>query len=281
MLDYFSFDFHIVGESHIKKNIVCQDSSFNYSDENMVIAMVADGHGSPEYFRSEIGSKFATESALECIKNYIASESLDTCLEDDVENSIKELEKNIFEKWNEKVKKHYTKNPFTEEEYKNVSQKKLEKYLNGVRLETAYGTTLIGVVVTEKFCLGVQIGDGKCVEFYEDGTVKQSIPWDENCFLNQTTSICEEDAFLKFRHFYSEEKPIALYLCTDGVDDTYQNEEQLYSMFRRFTSNFVEEGLEKGIKQIGEFLPLLSKKGSGDDVSVSGIFNIYKIRKIS
>lgn len=282
LLDYTSFDFHIIGESHIKKNVVCQDNSFSYSDENIIIAIVADGHGSPDYFRSNIGSKFAIESAFECIKNFIYNENIHISgFVSDVEGSIKKLEVDIFEKWNEKVKKDYTENSFTKEEYKKVSHKKLQNYLNGIRLECAYGTTLIAVVVTEKFYFGIQIGDGKCVEFYEDGTVKQPIPWDEKCFLNQTTSLCDKDAFLNFRHFYTEKKPIALYLCTDGVDDTYQNEEQLYDMYRRFTSNFIEEGFEKGIRQIGEFLPVLTKKGSGDDVSISGIFNIYKIRKIS
>ena len=40
----------------------------HYTDDSYEIAIVADGHGSEDYFRSHIGSQVATEVAFEVLK---------------------------------------------------------------------------------------------------------------------------------------------------------------------------------------------------------------------
>ena len=41
----------VIGDSHIRKGIVCQDSSGTVVTDQFAIAVVADGHGSAKHFR--------------------------------------------------------------------------------------------------------------------------------------------------------------------------------------------------------------------------------------
>ena len=43
----------VIGDSHIRKGIVCQDSSGTVVTDKFAIAVVADGHGSAKHFRSD------------------------------------------------------------------------------------------------------------------------------------------------------------------------------------------------------------------------------------
>jgi len=92
--------------------------------------------------------------------------------------------------------------------------------------------------------------------------------------LNVTTSMCDPNAINEFRHFFDTSVPVALFVGTDGVDDSFQNIEQLFSLYDKVYTNFVSVGYEEGVNQVNEFLPQLTKKGSGDDVSISGIIRI-------
>ena len=51
----------VIGDSHIRKGIVCQDSSGTVVTDKFAIAVVADGHGSAKHFRSDVGSRIAVK----------------------------------------------------------------------------------------------------------------------------------------------------------------------------------------------------------------------------
>ena len=112
-----------------------------------------------------------------------------------------------------------------------------------------------------------------------DSNVFAPIPEDPRCYENVTTSMCQDDAALSARFFYLPKglMPAAVFLCTDGVENSYWNEEQLFSFFRGLALTIVENGMEDGVAQLAEFLPAMTKKGSGDDVTCSGIINMPKL----
>ena len=114
------------------------------------------------------------------------------------------------------------------------------------RADKAYGCTLIAYVVTEKFSFGMQIGDGKCVVIDKNGTFSEPIPWDENCQMNVTTSICDSNAADEFRFFVTEEKPSAVFCGSDGIDDSYANVEEMYALYRSIIKIFIEYGSDVG-----------------------------------
>jgi len=268
------FNTSCIGASHLKAGKPCQDFSLSWNSGVSAIIAVADGHGSEEHFRSGRGSRFAAEAAVQCIKELIL---LKTDRLHDPDAALEALEKSIIAVWYEKIANDVQGDP-----------------IDGDAV-SPYGTTLLAAAMTGHYWFAIQIGDGKCVVIDGGGNAAQPVPWDDRCFLNWTTSLCDEDAVRNFRHFYSEaqpsadklpsagellsagELPSAIFLGSDGIDDSFplnENDEHLAGFYRNVFNNFINEGLHNGKKQLKEMLPLLTQKGSGDDVSVAGIIRI-------
>lgn len=274
-----SFHLSVQGASHIKKNKECQDAALSYYDDDCAIAIVCDGHGGDDYMRSAYGSQFGVKVAEENIKNFIKNIKSDD-LKQNNKLLIKQLEASIINDWNEAIYTHYEENPFTEDELAVISDKAKKKYLEDKRIESAYGTTMIAVGMTNEFWIGLQIGDGKCVAVNPEGKFLQPIPWDNKCFLNATTSICDSHALENFRHFYSEKLPIAVFVGTDGIDDCFKNDEQLNNLYKTVLYSFMTTDFDEAISDLNDYLPRLSAKGSGDDVSISAMIDLDKISDI-
>lgn len=273
-----AFHFTHQGASHKKADKVCQDASYSSRGEKYLLSIVCDGHGGVNYFRSDRGSKLAVESVKETIKRFMAdflnlsAKNQKQFLEKDIEGIKRQLVNHIIYNWRKKVEKDYQDNPFTEQELAEASNSfnPQKDYIK------AYGTTLIMILLCpELFWLGLHIGDGKCVVLYEDGSWEQPIPWDNTCFLNVTTSLCDEKAVDKFRYcFYTNRFPIALFIGSDGVDDSFSNDDDLFGFYQEVVQTFQEKNSELAKEEIDNYLPVLSEKGSGDDISVSGIINM-------
>ncbi|MCD8099060.1 MAG: protein phosphatase 2C domain-containing protein [Oscillospiraceae bacterium] len=268
----YDFAFSEQGYNHIKSNKVCQDSSGHYSDDSMAVVVVADGHGSDNYPRTDRGSSFAVEATITAIREFVKTaedSAIDISLDSD--SYLEQLAKNILANWHTAVEVDLEKYPFSEEELSKVPEKYKKRYISGQRQEKAYGTTLIAACQTKKYWFGLQIGDGKCVCISQDGSMYEPIPWDENCQANITTSICDSEAIDEFRYCFMNECPVATLMGTDGIDDSYANSEEMYVLYRSILAIFAEHGRKTGETEIQSFLPGLSRKGSGDDVSIAGI----------
>ena len=66
-----SFSVTETGYNHLKINKVCEDASDHYDDEHAHICVVADGHGSDNYPRTDRGSKYAVDAAIKCIREFV------------------------------------------------------------------------------------------------------------------------------------------------------------------------------------------------------------------
>lgn len=268
----YDFAFSEQGYNHIKSDKVCQDSSGCYSDDSMAVVVVADGHGSDNYPRTDRGSSFAVEATITAVREFVKTvEESAIDISADSDSYLEQLAKNILANWYAAVDADLEKYPFSEEELSKVSEKYKKRYLSGQRQEKAYGTTLIAACQTKDYWFGLQIGDGKCVCISQDGSMGEPIPWDEDCQANITTSICDSEAIEEFRYYFTKECPIATLMGTDGIDDSYANTEEMYVLYRSILAIFAEHGRETGEAEIKAFLPGLSRKGSGDDVSIAGI----------
>ncbi len=267
-----SFSLSAQGASHIRKNKECQDASGHYYDDKMAIAIVCDGHGGDDYMRSAFGSQFACNAAERNIRSFMENITKDKFFEDP-EKLIVDLEASIINVWNQLIYAHYEKNPFTEEELSGISEKAKKRYTQEGRIESAYGTTLIAVAMTSEFWFGIQIGDGKCVAVNPEGKFVQPIPWNDKCFLNATTSICDSDALTNFRHFYHTKLPVAVFVGSDGIDDCFSNNEQLNNLYKTIVYSFGTSEFDEAIDGLKDYLPRLSAKGSGDDVSIASILD--------
>lgn len=268
------------GYNHTKIGKVCEDASDFYNDERMHICVVADGHGSDNYPRTDKGAKYAVDVAISCIKEFVKNADPKKVLDDERCDFVLllQLAKSILNRWHQSVDDDYNRNPFEEKELEKVSEKYRRRYLSEKEenrcIEKAYGCTLIAYVVTSEYSFGLQIGDGKCVVVDRYGNFTEPIPWDENCQFNVTTSICDSDSIEEFRFSVSDQIPTAVFCGSDGIDDSYANPEELHALYRSILKIFVEHGVEVGRNEIREYLPVLTKKGSGDDVSIGVILDM-------
>lgn len=289
MKAFISFAKTVIGHLHIQKNIPCEDSSDNFSDQEgrYHIAIVADGHGDPACFRSEIGSQIAVEVSKASLQNFaemfFSSESnmqSKLAFPKERRQAMKQLTDFIISQWTSRVLQHLEENPPAEEDWEKIGDKKAE-YLEGKHLEHIYGTTLIAALMVSNWLILMQQGDGRCDVFYEDGTVDQPIPWDDRCFENVTTSLCDEDAAQRIRSQVIDTSlypVIACYLGSDGVEDSYRTMEGTHVFYRELSCELVERPGTEFEDYLEGYFPDFSRNGSGDDVSVAGIVDVEGLR---
>lgn len=272
MAEYDQFAHSVQGYNHIKANKVCQDASGECHFEDVSIIAVADGHGSDNYIRTDRGSKFAVSAALTAIKAFV-QEARENQLPviPDSETELIQVSKNILARWYAQVENDVVCEPFQSEELEKVSEKYKQRYISGQYNAKAYGTTLITVCMTGAGWFGIHIGDGKCVELLKNGTLCEPIPWDEACEQNITTSICDSDAIEEFRYVIQRDSPAAVFIGSDGIDDSYPSGMELHELYRNIFIVFAEHGADVGSKEVRDYLPKITRQGSGDDVSIAGI----------
>jgi serine/threonine protein phosphatase PrpC len=291
------------GISHIKYGKGCEDFSLRYppyqdqvKSAPLALAVVADGHGDENCFRSARGAEFAALATRDAVIEF--ADSLQPGLlgiielkqwpsKEIFEKYLHDLVKHIIASWHGKVEADYTGNPFKDEEMVNIGEKYRKRYAAGQNLHHAYGTTLIAAAITKEYWFGIHIGDGRFTALYRDGTFAQPVPWDERCYLNVTTSICDDDAFERARIYYapvSEKPPAAIFLCSDGVDDNYPvegNEKHLYKLYRTIALTFAEDGFDSTCSQIEELAGSFAVKGKGDDTSIAGIIDMEAVKTLA
>ncbi len=272
---YRAFHLTATGASHLKNGTVCQDSAQSAERPDCRLLAVGDGHGGADYFRSDRGSRFAVRAFMECAEDPDLIAALSAAATEKAQASrVGQLVKSVIARWNSLVERDILAHPFQKEEWAQASGKAQQRYAAGERLHAAYGTTLIGLLLAEDFWLGIQIGDGRCVTVSADGGFAQPIPWDEECFLNVTTSLCDENAAAEFRFCFGRSLPAAVFIGSDGVDDCFAGEERLYDFYRVVLKSFAEADCDAALSQLAGYLPRLSAKGSGDDMSIGILMNM-------
>ena len=321
-----SFYHYCQGESHKSSDKPCQDFAYAESSSEFSIAVVCDGHGGERYFRSQIGSQIAVEVTQNAVKGflseldnssfklkkgaplfkgtrfstYIADNPISEQIDKQEHQALIWLFSYIICEWNNRIAMDASRG-LTEWEQSHVEQKYKDEFLAkqqdpNATYEKTYGCTLMAFIQTKDFWIAFQIGDGKMVFFdTPNGTLNcsQPIPWDERCFLNRTTSICDSNAIERFRYCYQGDGhfPLAVFLGSDGLDDSYGDGEKLYNFYIEVLKLYIKkldnkksknkEGIDsfeiakkETEKALKRDLPMISKIGSKDDMSVASIINI-------
>ncbi|MDO5772945.1 MAG: protein phosphatase 2C domain-containing protein [Spirochaetales bacterium] len=272
-----ALDARCQGSEHIKIARPCQDfarAMTNYWGTN-AYALVADGHGGEKYFRSAEGSRIAVSSAAEEM-NKVLKELLFHIKKKEanvIDKSLKNLCSRILLLWREKVKAHFSENPLSEKELKLCEELKINIPLKEEDLFMLYGSTLLSSVYFEnyEFWFSLQIGDGKTYILKEDGSaISPKELENEKAAFGVTPSLCGKNAIEEFRYGFSFEKIAGICVMSDGLTDSF-NLEKLPNFLISIKNNAIQNA-EKTKAELEEYLPKLSEKGSGDDISIAGIF---------
>ncbi|WP_255910769.1 protein phosphatase 2C domain-containing protein [Ruminococcus sp. zg-924] len=286
-MSYDVFYNRVRGYSHIKKDIPCEDYGMKRDLGTAKIFAVADGHGDSNCIRSSLGSQYICEvvcDELETFSKEIQQQNWDDLLLNDKHESnkiIAHLINSIVSKWTEKVYQDFENNPFSAEELSNAPLYS-PNFIKGKMIEKAYGTTLISALLTERYLLLLQQGDGRCDVFDCKGNVSQPIPWDDRCLANATTSLCDPDAAQSCRYYIidlDENPVIACVAGSDGVEDSFpMSMEKMHAYYRELLKYACENGIEELENYLSTELSRLSENGSADDVTVCGIVDIERTK---
>lgn len=284
------------GYSHIDQDKPCQDASYSHAADRLTIAMVCDGHGGECYFRSDVGARLAIEAARENIETFVREADLALfrgkpftqkqtiemeakanvfSKSTSTDEALRQLFSSIIYSWRERIKAHWQANPLTEEERQRADERLRDELERGIGMEKTYGCTLMAFVSTPAYWLAFHVGDGKLIAFDAGGRWSEPIPWDDRCFLNKTTSLCDSGAIGEFRYCYEGDGafPMAVCLGSDGIDDSFGATENLVNFYVQLLKLAAREGTERAQESLKESLPELSRIGSKDDMSVACIYD--------
>ena len=217
------------GFNHIKNNTLCQDYSESYDDKGFQIVTCCDGHGSKIHFRSDIGSKLASNVVIDILKDYDIKDIVN--LQEN--NNYDKLKLDILCRWNKEVERHLEENPFDELNYLNEHQQFRVKNNPAI----AYGTTLNCVMKYLDKLLCIQIGDGG-IFTVKDGKINNVFPENDKNVANITCSLCSDDAYsdLYIKVINANEYD-GVFLFTDGVLVPYGT----FSNIERNLINVIED----------------------------------------
>lgn len=264
------------GNEHIKTNKPLQDYSGSKLDKQRKTAyiLVADGHGGEKYFRSDVGSYLAVYCSIEAM-NTVLTELFSYIKRKDttvINKTLQNLCSRILVLWRDKVKEHFSKNPLTETEKKLCDELKIELPLTDDSIFPLYGSTLLASAYFENydFWFSLQIGDGKTIAMKTDNTLFYPIPEDNEMGFGVTASLCGSNAIEKFYYNFGFDKLNYIYVMSDGMADSFDTT-KLPDFLLNIKNNAIVD-IEKTKAELIDYLPKLSEQGSGDDISIAGIF---------
>ncbi len=267
------------GSAHVRSGLPNQDAAqciATPGDGSMpaiAIAAVSDGHGGVRHFRSQIGSSLAVSTAVDVLQTFLVQHAADSRAESIGADEIQNLERSVVDRWLAAVMADLENHPLTAEELGELEKGDGAESRTAVEtLPTlAYGATLLLAAATENLILYLQLGDGEILCVNPAGETIRPLPADARLVGNQTTSLCQPDAWREFRAawFASPDLPALVLLSTDGYSNSFRSDED----FLKIGADYLEIIREQGIGALSDELPEILKEataqGSGDDITLA------------
>jgi len=167
----------------------------------VAVAVVSDGHGSARHFRSQIGSSLAVSTVAATLQTFLRESVSSNGQVPFVPEQVHELERKIVSGWLAAVHSDLENTPFSEAELAKVEKEEGAEGRAAVvsSPELAYGATLLAAAATDNVLLYLQLGDGEILSVNAQGTTTRPLPPDDRLIANQTTSLCQPEAWKDFR----------------------------------------------------------------------------------
>jgi serine/threonine protein phosphatase PrpC len=271
----------IRGSSHQRSGLPNQDAVqctvTPGAQGTVAVAVVSDGHGSARHFRSQIGSSLAVSTVAATLQTFLRESVSSNGQVPFVPEQVHELERKIVSGWLAAVQSDLENTPFSEAELANVEKEEGVEGRAAVESspELAYGATLLAAAATDKVLLYLQLGDGEILSVSAQGTTTRPLPPDDRLIANQTTSLCQAEAWKDFRSSWviaggtAGALPSLVLLSTDGYANSFRSDED----FLKIGQDYLEIIREQGISSLAEELPAIlteaTQQGSGDDITLA------------
>ena len=170
----------------------------------------------------------------------------------------------ICEEWQARVKQSY---------YKNKEEEMLDDdgNIKWPSVFSLYGTTLLGMLITNTFVFSFQIGDGDINLVTKDGVFALVEP--EKFLGTETHSLSKPDAWRKavasIRRRDGEDEESCMYmLSTDGFANSYTSDVEFQKTCSDYFGMIREHGAETVQDNLKKWLTETSELGCGDDITV-------------
>jgi len=257
------------GAAHAAAGLPNQDASawrvFETLGPPLVVAAVADGHGHPRHFRAERGAHLAVEQACACVER-LADQLLVGRSGGELEAFAREtLVPSVVQAWRRAVAADHAASAFTPDEEAIRAQVADEPVI-------AYGATLLLALLSERWLLVAQIGDGDVAALFADGRVETPVPVDPTLDGHYTTSLCQAAAVDSFRIAVIDRAAspvLALLLATDGFGNAQASDPWPPAVGADLISMLGTRGMEWVRGQLPIWTErCASTEGSGDDTTV-------------
>lgn len=260
----------VKGATHERSGAPLQDSKkiIEVSDSVTILA-VADGHGSSKCPRSDRGSTMAVNAFCSVVSNYLMSYGQD---ENGMENLVTFLNRegdmrfaqDVCEEWQARVKQSFYKN----KDERFVSD---DGSFDWKSIYSLYGTTLLGMLITDSFVFAFQIGDGDISLVTTDNV--SSLVDAEKFLGTETHSMSKENAWTKAattvrRKNVEDDTPYLYLISTDGFANSYVSDIEYQKTCRDYYNLIGQHGFDAVKENLGKWLKETSELGCGDDVTL-------------
>lgn len=274
----------VQGASHVRRGTENQDAigwlpAGGVGDR--VVLAVADGHGSAKNFRSATGAKLAKDVGLRIASELVSPARLELSL---VKHALEEIvPMRIVQDWLELVQADLRESPLSAEELAAVEEHTDAKSRNLVEQHPhiAYGSTLVTALATESFTAFCQIGDGDVLTVSDRGTVGRPVRGDERLIANETTSLCSSEAWRFFRIAVLGTQAPMILVSTDGFANSFRNDDGFFKFGSDVRRMIETDGIDAVNGKLQAWLTELTKRGSGDDISLGIICRPDVLRRVA
>src|SRR6476659_7757764 len=208
------------GAAHRASGLPNQDAVASQDGPGGVVAAIADGHGHIRHFRSADGAALAVGVACRVASQAAAGLAADDTGDQEAERAGQELARTVVADWRSAVAGQLEARPYTVEE-----QFVLDRSADTLVIPS--GSTLLVAVITARWLVCAQIGDGDMLAVRPDGGSCSPVAGDDRLDGRRTTSLCQPDALGSFRtgaHDLRETPLAALLLATDGYGNAQADE---------------------------------------------------------
>lgn len=255
-----------LGGRHVTSGAPNQDAwqsgSVDHRGHRFVVMAVADGHGGSRYIRSDVGSRFAVETAIDVVEEAILSGLFDGAPRK-VEREVRRvLPERLVSTWSQRCLDHLAISPFRpEEEARAGAPLDVDPLLS-------YGSTLLVSVLTPTACVVLQLGDGDTLISGEEGNLVLALPPDERLTGGETTSLCLPEAAADFRIAVVDNPvPTLVVLATDGYGVAFVDPDWRQTVVDDLLNQVGSRGMDSVASSLPGWLADSAQVG-GDDVTV-------------
>lgn len=260
------FGASVQGASHVRSGRECQDSlKKGILDSGAVILAVADGHGSDSCPYSKTGSFTAVNVFCKIMGDYLEtyagqSETLFTFLKREGDTKIAQ---EIDAEWKRRILRLHSK-----------CKREIPVGADGGKDREAiyklYGSTLLGLVITEVFLFAFQLGDGDIMKVSENGVYHVIEP--DKILGTETHSLSKAESWKKAitlirKREENEKDPVMFMLSSDGLSNSYKDDEAFKLTCTDYYVLLKEHGVKAVSGQLKAWLQETSEMGCGDDIT--------------